>query len=217
MDFVAARQNMIDCQLRPNKVSDDDILARFMDTPRELFVDAAMQDVAYSDVSVQIGQGRVMYAPMVVARLLEALTPHGTEHVLVVAAGTGYTVTLVAPLVEYVVAVEENAYLMDGAQKAQSDLHIKNIKWVKDKPEKGCKAHAPYDCIILDAAADLVPDNLVQQVKDGGRIIGVLKGSNGLYQLTVATRNGNALFTETLFETPGVVLANFKQPERFVF
>ena len=217
MDFVAARQNMIDCQLRPNKVSDDDILARFMDTPRELFVDAAMQDVAYSDVPVQIGQGRVMYAPMVTARLLEALAPKGSEHVLVVAAGTGYTATLLAPLVEYVVAVEENAYLVDNAQKAQSDLHIKNIKWVKDKPEKGCKAHAPYDCVILDAAAVLVPDNLVQQVKDGGRVLGVVKAPNGLYQLTVMTKNGATLFTESLFETPGVPLANFKQAERFVF
>lgn len=217
MDFAAARQNMIDCQLRPNKVSDDDILARFMDTPRELFVDADMQEVAYTDVSTPIGHGRVMYSPMVAARLLEALAPKPTDHVMVVAAGTGYTATLLAPLVEYVVAVEENAYLLDNGHKAQSDMHIKNIKWVKDKPEKGCKAHAPYDVIILDAAADVVPDNLVQQVKDGGRILGVVKAGNGLYQLTVMTRSGATLFTESLFETPGTALANFKQPEKFVF
>lgn len=217
MDFVTARQNMIDCQLRPNKVSDDDILARFMETPRELFVDASSQDIAYVDQSTDIGHGRVMYSPMVAARLVEAMAPKPTDHVMVVAAGTGYTATILAPLVEYVVAVEENAYLVDNGRRAQSDLHLKNVKWVKDKPEKGCKAHAPYDCIVLDAAADLIPESLVQQVKEGGRIIGVLKGRNGVYQLTIATRNGATLFTETLFETPGVPLANFKQAEKFVF
>lgn len=217
MDFLTARQNMIDCQLRPNKVNDDEILARFLDVPREMFVDAAVQDIAYVDQTLDIGHGRVMYSPMVVARLVEAMAPQENDQVLVVAAGTGYTAAILAPLVEYVVAVEENAYLIDIGRKAHSDLHLKNVKWVKDLPEKGCKAHAPYDCIVLDAAAEIVPENLVQQVKDGGRIVGVIKGRDGLYQLTVATRRGNTLFAETVFETPGVTLSNFKQPERFVF
>lgn len=217
MNFLTARQNMITGQLLPNKVSDTDLMARFAEVPREVFVDGAAQDIAYVDTGVDIGHQRVMYAPMVLARLLEAMAPTSTDQVLVLAAGTGYTAAILSPLVTSIVAVEENAYLIDNGRKAHSDLHLKNIKWVHEKPEKGYKAHAPYDCIILDAAAEALPPDLLMQVKEGGKIIGVVLGAEGVYQLTVMTRHGNSLFHEVVFETSGQPLANFTLPERFVF
>jgi len=212
-----ARQNMVDNQLRPNKVTRGPVLQRFMDVPREPFADVGSAAQAYIDNVLPIGQGRVMFAPMTLARVLQAVDLEATDNVLVVAGGTGYTAAIVAPLVKKVTMVEENNYLLDVAKSTTIDLHLNNIEFIKSQPEAGFKKNAPYNVIIIDAAIEEVPHALIEQLAEGGRIGTVVGKNKALKQATVFLKTGKTLFEENLFETKGTVLDNFKSQEKFIF
>lgn len=212
-----ARQNMVDNQLRPNKVTRGPVLQRFMDVPREPFADVGSAAQAYMDNLLPIGQGRMMFAPMTLARMLQALNIKEDDNVLVTAGGTGYTSAIIAPLVKKVTLVEDNNYLLDVAKSATIDLHLNNIEFVKAKPEEGFKKNASYNVIVIDAAVEEVPLALVDQLAEGGRIGAVVDKKNTLKQATIFVKMGKTLFEESLFETKGAVLENFKSQEKFVF
>lgn len=214
-----ARQNMVDNQLRPNKVVRGPVLQRFMDVPREPFADVGSASQAYVDNLLPIGQGRVMFAPLTLARMLQELNPTDADNALVVAGGTGYTTAILAPMVKKVTMVEDNNYLMDVAKSTTIDHHLDNIEFVKARPEEGFAKGAPYNLIIVDAAVEEIPAKLVEQLAEGGRIGAVVGKANGtaMKQATIFVKMGKTLFEESLFETKGAVLDNFKQQEKFVF
>ena len=212
-----ARQNMVDNQLRPNKVNRGPVLQRFMDVPREPFADVGSAAQAYVDNLLPIGQGRVMFAPMTIARLLQELNLKATDEVLVAAGGTGYTAAIVAPLVKKVTLVENNNYLLDVARSTIIDLHLNNIEFVKAQPEAGFAKGAPYNAIIMDAAVEEIPQTLIDQLAENGRIAAVVGKGSDIKQATIYIKVGKTLFEEGLFETKGEILENFKQQEKFVF
>ena len=113
--------------------------------------------------------------------------------------------------------VEENNYLLDVARSATIDLHLNNIEFVKSSPEEGFAKNAPYNVIIIDAAVEEVPQALIEQLAENGRIGAVVGKGKDLKQATVYVKVGKTLFEESLFETKGTVLDNFKQKETFVF
>jgi len=212
-----ARLNMVDNQLRPNKVARGPVLQRFMDVPRESFADVGSAAQAYVDNLLPMGQGRVMFAPLTLARMLQELNLTAEDNVLIVAGGTGYTAAIAAPLVKKVTLVEENNYLLDVARSATIDLHLNNIEFVKSSPEEGFAKNAPYNVIIIDAAVEEVPQALIEQLAENGRIGAVVGKGKDLKQATVYVKVGKTLFEESLFETKGAILENFKQKETFVF
>jgi len=216
-DYLAARQNMIDSQLRPNKIKATPLLQRFMDVPREMFADATSRAVAYMDNPLPIGEGRTIFAPMTIARMLQELDFQPTDKVLVLAAGTGYTACLIAPLVKEVVALEQNGYLFDVARRAAADLQLANIEFHNQAPEKGMPKAGLYDKIVIDAGVAEVPPAIVDQLAENGRLGAVVEAANGLKEVTVFTKLGKTLFEQQLFETKADVLPNFKPEERFVF
>lgn len=212
-----ARQNMVDNQLRPNKVVRGPVLQRFMDVPREPFADVGSAAQAYMDNLLPIGQGRVMFAPMTIARMLQELKLSEDDKVLIVAGGTGYTTAVVSPLVKSVTMVEENNYLLDVAKSTTIDLLLNNINFVKGAPEAGFAKDGPYNVIIIDAAVEEVPQALVDQLAENGRLAAVVGKDEALKQATLFVKVGKTLFEESLFETKGTLLENFKQQEKFVF
>lgn len=218
MDYAVARQNMIDGQLTPNKVTDKELLQRMGQVPRELFVDTASRDVSYVDSPVTVGAGREMFPPLVCARLLQEMDLGEQDRMLVVAAGTGYSAAIASGLVKEVYAVEENMNLCDISRKALADSSCVNIKMLEGAPESGCSEHGPYDKILLDAPVEEIPQEIVNQVINGGLLGAVVKQADtGVLTATVYKKVGGTLFEEHLFETTGSVLDNFKAEERFVF
>ncbi|MBI1362633.1 MAG: protein-L-isoaspartate O-methyltransferase [Proteobacteria bacterium] len=216
MNFEQARFNMVESQLRPNKITDHDLLSRFATVPREKFVDHAAQSMAYADEPMSMGYNRKLMAPMVCARLLQELMLDATDHVLVVAGGTGYSGLLVAPLVEQMTILEENPYLSDIARKNMLDLDVTNVKIVSGKPEGGV-TKGMFDKILIDAPAAEVPHGLFDQLKNGGRLAVVAGAPGSLLEATLYTKNGKTLFEHALLETKGEILPNFAAQERFVF
>ena len=215
--YPQARRNMVDNQLRPNKVRKSFLLQRFMDVPREEFADSTFQHQAYADTLLPIGLGRVMFAPMTLARMLQALDLTDDDNVLIVAGGTGYTACLIAPIVKQITLVEEDGYLLDIAQKEATNMNFSNITFKQQKPEKGNKDNAPYSRIIFDAATEEIPQDIIDQLKEGGKIGAVMQDSANEKHATVYTKAGKTLFADALFETKAEVLANFKKQERFIF
>jgi protein-L-isoaspartate(D-aspartate) O-methyltransferase len=209
------RANMVEGQLRPHKVNQKPILARFSNVPREDFVTSA--ETAYLDQPVAIAPGREVFSPLVAARLIQALEVSSTDSVLVVAAGTGYTSTILAPLCSKLVAVEDDATLAKQADANFAASALANVTLEIDNPTHGYLSGAPYQAILVDAPFAELHGPLVDQLAEGGRLAGVRIGTDGIPEATVFTKHGNTLMAEVLFETKGTVHPAFMVSEKFVF
>ena len=156
-DFALARRNMVEGQLRPNRVTSPQLLAAIGELPRERFLSDGMRSVAYADDDVPLGNGRFLMEPMVLARLIQTLQPQPDDRALVVASGRGYGAALLARLVKSVVAVEGDAVLGGSAEQTIRDLGIVNIRQIVGDPVVGAPVEAPYDVILIEGAVPQVP------------------------------------------------------------
>ncbi|HUN52690.1 MAG TPA: protein-L-isoaspartate O-methyltransferase [Candidatus Sulfotelmatobacter sp.] len=216
-DMSAARRNMVDSQLKPNKVVDARVLAAMATVPRERFAPAALQGVAYSDEDIPLGQGRYLIEPMVLARLLQAAEIAGGEKVLALGAGTGYGAAVMARLAARVVALESDAALAGRARGLLGELGCSNVAVVGGALEAGCAAEAPYDVIVLEGAVESLPEALPRQLAPGGRLVGVMRRA-GIGKATLCTRLDDGRIAERiLFDAATPCLPGFVRPAQFVF
>jgi protein-L-isoaspartate(D-aspartate) O-methyltransferase len=216
MDYATARQHMVDCQIRTNKVTDERLIEAIRTLPRERFVPEAARARAYLDDDVEIAPGRSLIEPMVTARLIQAAEAKPDDIALVVGAGTGYAAALLARLANTVVALESDPALAQRAGAVLGDLSIDNAAVVEGALNAGCAKHAPYNVIYLDGAVELVPPALTQQLADGGRMLGVLL-DRGVGRATLWIKSGDALSRRVLFDANVTPLPGFAAPARFVF
>lgn len=217
MDYAAARQHMIDSQIRTNKVTDASVIAALAAVPREAFVIEAQKKLAYIDRPVAIGAGRRMTEPMVQARLLQAAHLKATETALVVGAGTGYSAAILARLVKKVVALECTPELAERAKSSLAALGIGNVAVVVGDLAAGRPADGPYDFVLVDGAAELVPDALTAQLADRGRLAVVIKDQGVVGRGTLFTRADGVVSQHAIFDADAEVLPGFTRPQRFVF
>jgi len=217
-DFVLARRNMVDGQLRPNRVTNAQLLAAIGDLPRERFLPAGLRSVAYADDDVPLGNGRFLMEPMVLARLIQTLQPLPGDKALVVASGAGYGAALLARLVKAVVAVESDASLAGSAEQTIGNLGITNVQTVVGKMEEGWAAQASYDVILIEGAVQKVPEAILEQLAEGGRlgtVIAAPTGMLGVAQLVV--KEGGVTSGRPLFDAGTPPLPGFAAPPRFTF
>ncbi len=217
-DFALARRNMVDGQLRPNRVNNAALLAAIGELPRERFLPDGLKSVAYADDDVPLGSGRYMMEPMVLARLIQSLQPQPEDKALVAASGRGYGAAILARLVGSVVAVENNADLAASAQQTLRDLGVSNIQLVAGQPDQGAAASAPYDVILIEGAVQEVPRAIADQLAEGGRLATVLadpSGALGVAQLFV--KQGGVTSGRPLFDAGTPLLPGFTPPPRFTF
>jgi protein-L-isoaspartate(D-aspartate) O-methyltransferase len=217
MDYAAARQHMIDSQIKTNKVTNPSVIEALAALPREAFVDEAQRKLAYIDRPIAIGAGRRMTEPMVLARLLQTANLKGTETALVVGAGTGYSAAVLSRLVKKVVALESAAELAGRAKVILDQLGITNISVVTGDLTAGRPGDGPFDFILVDGAAELVPDALTAQLADRGRLAVVIKDQGVVGRGTLFTKADGVVSPRTIFEADAEVLPGFTRPQRFVF
>ena len=217
MNYAQARKNMVECQLLPNKLTNPALIDAFSLTPREDFVAQDMKAVCYMDEYVQSGAGRSLFPPQVLAQLLQGLAVEASHKVLVVACGTGYSTAILHHISPHVWAQEDNEELRDISRHVFAGTIPNGIVWVKGPPQQGYQAAAPYDRILLNEPADVIPETIKTQLKDGGKIAAVIKGQDALMEATIFTRSGKTFFAEVLFDTYGPVYEAFKAEENFVF
>src|SRR3954465_15840571 len=171
MDYADARKRMVDGQLRPNRVTDPRVLDAMRDLPREEFLPAAARARAYSDEDVPLPGGRTMVAPMVIARLAQLAAVRPGDRALVVCAGTGYGAAVLARCGARVTAIETDAGLAGMAREVLGALLPAGVVRIEsDSPVSGFAAGAPYDVILIEGEVPEMPQAVVEQLAEGGRL-----------------------------------------------
>lgn len=211
--FETMRRAMIASQLRTTGTNDPRVLAAMGEVPRERFVPPARASLAYADALVPLKPGRDLNSPMALGRLLTEAAPKAGERVLVVAAATGYAAAVMARLAGPVVALEEDPEL---AAEARANLAGSGVEFVEGPLAKGCPDGAPFDLILIDGAVDCVPEALIDQLADGGRLAaGLLE--NGVTRLAIGRRAGEGFGMATFADAAAAILPGFAKPRAFRF
>lgn len=212
-NFEHMRRAMIASQLRTTGVNNPRVLAAMGAVPRERFVPEDMVSAAYADAVVPLGDGRELNSPMSLGRLLDESDPLEGERALVVGAATGYAAAVLGRLVGHVVAVEEDPVL---AARAKAALSGTEVTLVEGPLAKGHKRGAPYDLILIDGAVEFVPDALVDQLVDGGRLAtGFL--DQGVQRLAIGRKAGQGFGLAPFADVATAVLPGFVRPREFSF
>lgn len=217
MDFAAARLNMVESQLRTNKVADQAVLDAFLMVPRERFVPVAFHDTAYLDEDLPLGDGRALLEPMILARLLAAAKIGETDKVLDIGCATGYGTAIVARIAASVVGVEEDAALAQQARARLAELGVLHATIVEAPLKQGHAAGAPFDVIVIEGAVAAIPDAIGKQLAEGGRLVAVIKAGAGVGRATLATRVHGVLSRRPLFDAAAPLLPGFAPAPSFVF
>jgi protein-L-isoaspartate(D-aspartate) O-methyltransferase len=211
--FEQRRRAMVASQLRTTGTNDPRVLAAMGEVARERFVPSARLPLAYADALVPLKPGRDLNSPMAVGRLLTEAAPREGERTLVVGAATGYAAALLARLTGDVVALEEDGELAAFAREA---LEGSGAVLVEGPLVEGHAAGAPYDLIFIDGAVERVPEALIGQLRDGGRLATGLV-ERGVTRLAVGRRAGEGFGLAAFTDAATAILPGFAEPRAFTF
>lgn len=208
-DYAAARRAMVDNQLRPQGVVDAAIVDAMRTIPREQFVPDELKPLAYVDRSLALGGGRFLSSPAVTGQLLTQMMPVKGQRALVVGAGTGYSAAVLTEIGLDVVALEFAPALAAEARAA-------GLKVVEGPLEAGYKKAAPYDQILIDGAVEFIPESLVSQLEQGGRL-GAALLERGITRLIVGRKAGGGFGYLSINDAGVAALPGFAKPRSFTF
>jgi protein-L-isoaspartate(D-aspartate) O-methyltransferase len=207
-NFEQMRRAMVSNQLRTTAVNDPRVVAAMGKVARETFVPAGQTDLAYLDTSLPLGNGRAMTTPMVLGRLLTEARVRSGDRVLVIGAATGYAAAVAIELGAQVTALEEDAAIaavdVAGAARVQGPLN------------QGWAGGAPYDLILFDGAVEQIPQAIIDQLADGGRVAAAII-ENGVTRLAIGRRAGNGFGMISFADADAPVLPGFARPRGFTF
>jgi protein-L-isoaspartate(D-aspartate) O-methyltransferase len=187
--FLAQRRSMVESQLRARGIKDERVLAAMLHVPRHEFVSEEYRDQVYEDHPVPIGQGQTLSQPYIVAIMLEALALNSSDAVLEVGTGSGYQTALLAELTRHVYSVERHASLARTAEAILTRLGYNNVEVMIGDGSHGCAERAPFDAIVVSAAAPQIPPALFEQLREGGRMV-IPVGPSHAQELQLVRKQG---------------------------
>ena len=216
--FSDRRRFMVESQLRTNKVTNDALIIAFENTPKESFIEEELSELAYIDEDLMLPSGRFMLEPMVFARLVQALDLKSTDAVLDIGATTGYSTTILSKLAQSVVGIESDANLADQAQKNLTNNDVDNAVVINERHTEGLAKEAPYNAIIINGAVEEIPERLLSQLSEDGRLVAVIRESSSTPGRAVKyVRAGNGFAHTTLFDAQTPILDEFSKEKPFSF
>ncbi len=215
-DYATQRFNMVECQVRTNDVTDTRIHAAMQAVPRERFVPAARRVFAYADVPVEIAPGRFLLDPRTFGKLVQLADIRAGDRILDVACGTGYSTVVLARIAKSVVGLEQDADLVRLASDLVSVNGAANASIAQGGLTEGAKAKAPFDVIVIEGAVETVPDSLLGQLAEGGRLVAIVnEGGQGRARLYI--REKGSVGSRMDFDASVPLLAGFRKVVGFVF
>ncbi len=217
INFELCRRNMVECQLRPNKVTDEKVLLAMGSIPREVFAGTDYQGIAYVDEDIALGDGRYLMEPMVLARLLQAAEIGSDDVVLDIGCGSGYTAAVCAKIAATVVAVESDPRLAAEATRIMGELEADNVVVVDGSLNEGYVKQAPYDVIVFSGAVPEIPQGIQEQLSEGGRLVAVIEGEGGRSHAVLAVDTAGVISYRTICDASIPELPGFAREAGFVF
>jgi protein-L-isoaspartate(D-aspartate) O-methyltransferase len=215
-EFAAARRAMVEEQVRRRGVASLRVLEAMHSVPRHEFVPAEFQADSYADKPLPIGEGQTISQPFMVGAMTEALELTGSERVLEIGTGSGYQAAVLSMLALEVISIESHTSLALAAQERLAHLGYANVHVHNGDGSLGFADSAPYDAILITAAAPEIPPLLASQLCDGGRLV-IPVGSQEDQELLQARKEGGVLHTRALFDCKFVPLLGrygWKRPDR---
>ncbi|MFQ5585399.1 MAG: protein-L-isoaspartate(D-aspartate) O-methyltransferase [Thermodesulfobacteriota bacterium] len=196
-NYTRARQVMVETQIIPRGIRDERVIDAMIEVPRHLFVEEGLKEQAYNDYPLPIGEGQTISQPYIVALMTESLDLKGYERVLEIGTGSGYQTAILALLAEKVYTVERIPVLASRARRLLDEVHCSNVVIKICDGTGGLPEEAPFEAIIVTAASPEVPEILVKQLSDGGRMI-IPVGTEYEQTLLKVSRRGERFFKESL-------------------
>lgn len=215
-DFATRRETMVDTQVRPSDVTKFPIIDAMLRIPREVYVPDEKVEAAYAGDNIDLGDNRVILEPRTFSKMLDALNLQRTDVVLDLGCAYGYSAAVLADMVEAVVAVEEDPDMAREAVSVLADQGVDNAAIVESRLAEGAPKHSPYDAILLEGAAEQVPDAILAQLKDGGRIA-VLFSEGALGVVRIGFKIDGNVTWRFDFNAGAPVVPGFERARDFVF
>lgn len=215
-DFSVARRNMVESQLKPNKVTDERLIAVMSAMPREIFLSQGLRGVAYVDEEVPVAPGRFLMEPAIFARMVQEAKIGPKDIVLEIGCGAGYSTAVLARLAASVIAVEADANLAQQAARNLAAAGVDNAVVVEAPLAEGYSRQAPYQVVFVTGAIAKAPQRVVDQIAEGGRLIAVERDGTGSCAVLYG-RSGGIVGRRTLFDANVPLLPGFAAPSGFVF
>lgn len=213
-DFSARRRMMVDTQVRPSDVTKFPIIDAMLHVAREDFVPSAKREAAYMGENLELGDDRVLLEPRTLAKMLDALNITGTELVLDIGAAYGYSSAVIARMAEAVVAVEEDEAMAHEAQESLTAAGADNVILHTGSLSEGASQHGPYDVIVVEGGIAELPEPLIAQLKDGGRIAGIFM-TGALGEVRIGHKSNGRVSWRRSFNAGAPVLPGFKKQAAF--
>lgn len=213
-DYRALRTTMVDTQIRPSDVTRFPVIDAFLKVPREKFVPPQRRAAAYAGENIELRDDRVVLEPRTLAKMIELLDPEPHELILDIGTGFGYSAAILSHLAEAVVAVEEEADFAAEAEAALAEVEALNVAVIMGPLADGAAKHGPYDGILLQGAVETLPETLVAQLKDDGRIVALFQeGRLGVCR--VGIKSGKTVSWRHGFNAGAPVLPGFRASRAF--
>ncbi|MBD3764240.1 MAG: protein-L-isoaspartate O-methyltransferase [Rhodobacterales bacterium] len=214
-DFAARRTMMVDTQVRPSDVTKFPVIEAMLTVPREVFVPDALREAAYVGENLDLAPGRVVLEPRSFAKMLDAVDVQPSDLVLDLGSGLGYSAAVLARLAEAVVAVEEDPALAAEAQRLLAVEGVDNAAVFAGPLAAGAPKHGPYDAILCQGAVEIVPQALIDQLKDGGRMAAIFM-DGPLGTVRIGHKQGGVVTWRPAFHAAAPVLPGFRRQAEFV-
>jgi protein-L-isoaspartate(D-aspartate) O-methyltransferase len=221
-DFKLERMNMVESQIRPNAVTNPDLLKALLETPRELFVPPSLRALAYMDGVLRVENARehrparYLLSPMIFAKLAQLVDIRAGDRILDIGGATGYSAAILAKLCASVVALENDAGLTAVAKEALASAGIKNVSFVMGPLEAGAPESAPYNVIFLNGRVGHLPDALLSQLAEGGRLVTIM-GSDTASKAKLVSKIDSRIQQRMAFDADAPILPGFELKSAFIF
>ena len=217
MDFSFLRKNMIDCQLKPNKIIDLNLIDAFQRVPREIFVNKKNINQCYLDINIDLTKNRFLLNPMVNARLIQSLNISDNDTILSIGSGVGYNSVILSYLCNTVIGIESIKSFYEFLSDVLTQLEVNNVVFIQSKIENGYSDQQPYDCIIIEGGVNYVPIEILNQLSENGRLVAVEIEEGRIGKANLYQRHENEFTKNYLFDAYIPVFDCFKKTKKFNF
>ena len=218
MDYKLARMNMVENQIRANRVTDDNVIKAFKEVPREHFVPISLKEISYNDEDIHLIKNRYMMKPMILARFFQFLSLKGNENILHIGSNTGYASAILSRLCSAVISIETDKKLYEKSISNLSDLSFDNVVPLHGQMEYGVPKAAPFDVIFIEGSIEEKPNNLFSQLIENGKLIVTLRPHGmSIGKVNLFFKINNEIGREELFDAQVNQLPIFKNKIKFSF